>query len=94
MLKQDYLAVNASTPTLVNYENYGIQGQGRMHVIIWNVNPNHSVYIGDKNVTKNGGSLEIKKGDKFEMDLTNSDGLYCITETDSFQITIIKTVEE
>ena len=92
MLKQDYLAVNATTPTLVNYENYGIQEANKMHVIIKNVNPDHSVYIGDKNVTSSGGSLEITKGSTFEIDLTNADALYCITETGSFQITIIKVL--
>ena len=90
MLKQDYLEVNATTPTLVNYENYSIQGTSKMHAIIKNVNPSHSIYIGDKDVTKDGGSLEIKKGDVFEIDLTNSDALYCITDSGSFQITIIK----
>jgi len=90
MLKQDYLAVNATTPTLVNYENYGIQEANKMHVIIKNVNPSNSIYLGDINVTKNGGSLEVKKGDVFEMDLTNSDALYCISDSGSFQITIIK----
>ena len=92
MLKQDYLAVNASTPTLVNYENYGIQEAEKMHVIIKNVNPTYSIYIGDINVTKSGGSLEIAKGSVFEMDLTNSDALYCIADTGSFQITVIKTI--
>ena len=92
MLKQDYLAVNASTPTLVNYENYGIPEANKMHAIIRNVNPSTSIYIGDENVTKTGGSLEIKKGDTFEIDLTNSDALYCITDSGSFQITIIKVI--
>lgn len=94
MLKQDYLAVNASTATLVNYENFGNPYERKMHVKIKNVNPDHSIFVGDANVTASGGSLEVPVGGLIEFDLSNDDGLYAISAAGTFQITVIKQYQE
>jgi hypothetical protein len=95
MLKQDYIQVNASTPTLINYENYGTPYLRKMKVYIKNVNPSTNIYVGDANVTKNGGSWQIdKNGGTAEFELSNDDALYCITDSGSFQITAIKIIGE